>query len=263
MTKKVWFKDWVESLDTENRTKIAKDKSKKLVGHLQHVIALHESNKILVYSDVISKQIKRSYAANTFKLLIDSQLKYEILKLTSLWDSPEKNRESIPTVAALIDNDEVRKHLRQEMESHWLNMESRILFTEEQENSEELQQIILEMSRDSNSQFGKQQGEKVLNWLSNSVKISNRVQNHSKFKAMVDFRNQYLAHNLDVTTSIKSNNVRLKHADQKRLMRISIKVIEILYLGVCGVSFDVTGSKHISRKNARLFWEGVNINVLG
>ncbi len=231
------FETWVEKQDLDTRIALAKEKTANIVNHLQHVIALHESNRFLVFSDIIGKQMKTSFGAHTFNLLRVSQLRYEILKLTALWDSPSENRESIPTIAALIDHDKIRSKLEQEMENYW--------------------------SKEDDSRFGKQQSENVKRWLSNSVKISAKVTRHERFKAMIDFRDHHIAHNLDTNAQRRAPDAKSKSGDEKRLMRISIRAVKMLYLGVCHTDFAADQSTEISKKNARLFWEGVTVKVLG
>jgi AbiU2 len=111
--------NWPMSLSVEERVSLAKDKINKIIDHVCLCIALNESNAILNYSKSISGQIGSSHAAHTFALLQNSQHRYELMRLCALWDAPGRNRESIPTVAALIDDQDVISALVRETESLW------------------------------------------------------------------------------------------------------------------------------------------------
>jgi hypothetical protein len=54
--------------DTQKRITEAKRLTKCVVDHLQYLLDIHENNAIVLYSDTLSKQIPKSYAANAFNI---------------------------------------------------------------------------------------------------------------------------------------------------------------------------------------------------
>ena len=84
-------------LTTAERVQTAKQKTGHVVDHLLYLLALHESNAVVVYSDTLSKQIPRSYAAHAFSVFRQCMSHFEIVRLCALWDSPHPNQKSIPT----------------------------------------------------------------------------------------------------------------------------------------------------------------------
>ena len=89
-------------LTTAKRVQTAKQKTHRVVDHLLYLLALHESNAIVVHSDTLSMQIPRSYAANAFNLFRQCMSHFEIVRLCALWDPPSPDRESIPTIVKLL-----------------------------------------------------------------------------------------------------------------------------------------------------------------
>jgi len=71
------------------RTKL---KTAALVDHLIHLINMHEANRLIVYSPLLSDQIPRSHAANAFNVFQDASLKFEIIRHSILWDPCRKER---------------------------------------------------------------------------------------------------------------------------------------------------------------------------
>ena len=59
---------WADKLPTDKRVEKAKKVADKLIDLTVNVIKIHESNRLLIYSDQITKQIPRSLAVHTFKL---------------------------------------------------------------------------------------------------------------------------------------------------------------------------------------------------
>jgi hypothetical protein len=108
-------------LATVERVEAAKQKTERVVDHLFQLIALHENNAVVVYSDALALQIPRSYAANAFNVFQQSLYHLEIVRLCALWDRawPDLSRESIPTVVELIADSNVIDALVEEARSSW------------------------------------------------------------------------------------------------------------------------------------------------
>ena len=106
---------------TVGRVEAAKQTTERVVDHLFQLIALHENNAIVVYSDTLALQIPRSYAANAFNVFQQSLYRFEIVRLCALWDRawPNLSRESIPTVVELIADSNVVDALVEETRSTW------------------------------------------------------------------------------------------------------------------------------------------------
>jgi len=56
-----------EHLSTAKRIQAAKVKTQRVVDHLRYLLALHENNAIITYSDTLSSQITLAHAAEAFK----------------------------------------------------------------------------------------------------------------------------------------------------------------------------------------------------
>lgn len=253
---------WPEMLSPEGRIAEAKEKTVKIVDHLLHVIAVHESNKALLFSDTLAKQVPPSHAAHTFNLLCDNQYRYELVRLCALWDSSSPDRESIPTIAALVDCDAVRTMLAHEAESHWVRIPMRVMPADEN-SDDETQRLVESMARESSAAFGAKQAQNALRWLKSAGKMSIRVRECDRYLALVDSRDRHIAHNLSSAAGKKAPLKTVKYGDDNWLLALSIRIIDRLYLGVCGASFDWNGSQKIAEKRALNFWHGISLKVLG
>src|SRR5262245_34589540 len=110
-----------EKLATAERVQVAKQKTERVVDTMLDLLALHESNAIVFYSDTLALQIPRSYAAHAFHLFQECMFRSEIVRLCALWDRPypDLSREGIPTIIALIDNAEIIEALVDETHAIW------------------------------------------------------------------------------------------------------------------------------------------------
>ena len=108
-------------MTTAGRIQAAKEKTERVVDHLLYLLALHENNAIIVYSDTLSSRIPYSRAANAFNVFRAGLHQVEIVRLCALWDRAEETKENIPTIAELIDHPSVLNALAEETRSHWAN----------------------------------------------------------------------------------------------------------------------------------------------
>src|ERR1700730_7046822 len=97
-----------ESWDTQKRVTEAKRITERLVDHTLYLLDIHENNAIVLYSDMLSKQIPKSYAANAFNVVREAMHQIEVVRICALWDPRHTiERESIMTVIELIDHPNV------------------------------------------------------------------------------------------------------------------------------------------------------------
>ena len=69
------------------------------VDHLQYLLYIHKNNAVALYSDTLSKQIPKSYAANAFNIFREAMHQIELVRICAVWDAaveggvdPERNR---------------------------------------------------------------------------------------------------------------------------------------------------------------------------
>ncbi|WP_063700856.1 hypothetical protein [Bradyrhizobium centrolobii] len=74
-----------ETWDVNKRIAEAKRLTEWLVEHAHYLLYLRENNAIVVYSDALSKQIPRSYAANAFNAFREAMHQIEMVRLIAFW----------------------------------------------------------------------------------------------------------------------------------------------------------------------------------
>src|ERR1700757_1190910 len=111
----------IERLAKPERINLAKAKMKKVIDHFLYVVELHANNSFVVFSPILASQIPYSYAANAFKVFQRSMYQIEIVRLCALWDGVDVEKENIPTVVNLIDDDEIIEMLAEETRSHHMS----------------------------------------------------------------------------------------------------------------------------------------------
>src|SRR3979411_945048 len=102
-----WEEIVFEGLPTGERIEFAKTKLGKVLDHFLYVVELHANNSFVVYSPTLVSQIPPSYAANAFNVFQRSMHQIEIVRLCAIWDSADPEKENIPTVVELIDDEKI------------------------------------------------------------------------------------------------------------------------------------------------------------
>jgi hypothetical protein len=111
-----------ETRDVNERIAEAKRLTERLVDHAHYLLDIRENNAIIVYSDQLSKQIPRSYAANAFNVLREAMHQIEMVRLCALWDQAHVDKESIMTVVEFIDNDKVIEALAENARAQYISL---------------------------------------------------------------------------------------------------------------------------------------------
>lgn len=250
----------VSSLSVADRITAAKAKTTRVVDHLLHLLALHANNAIISYSPALASQIPASYAANAFQVFQHGLHRFEIVRLCALWDSIDADKENIPTIVELVDHPEVIDALVKETESHWENLEGAI-FNQPEDTDE--RRAVERSLKESNVIFGREQGAKSRARLHSAIASARALKKSNKLASITNLRDKSLAHSLTITNMEKSGPVDpMKYGYERDVLNETVLIVEGLYLGVNGASFDFDESRRIAESNAKALWDGCRFNVV-
>ena len=164
-------------------------------SRIQNVLELHAANKTIQYSGFLSDQIPRSQAANAFNTFQHAMYSQEIIRLLAVWDSAEEYAVSIPTVVALINNDDVVDALSSETFNAHANRGVRHL---NPSDDPDIQGTIDEMSAKHQVEFAKKQADLTSKTLKACIGKVGEIQRRTKTTSIGNLRN-HLAHSLSKT----------------------------------------------------------------
>ena len=103
------------------RLSLAKARADKLVHHIAPLFLMHEANAVIIYSQQLSEQIPRSYAAHAFNQFQVSMHLFEVMRLCAIWDKPSPDRESIPSIIALFNEPKLIDQLINEIRGSYVD----------------------------------------------------------------------------------------------------------------------------------------------
>jgi hypothetical protein len=250
------------ALSDAERIELAKAATSRLVNDAIHLLSIHYGNDIVGYSDKLASQIPVSHAANAFNVFRDSYFKFEATRLSALWDVPKRGdaeMQSIPTVAALVARPTIEERLRQEHldaygagGGHLLNPSK----------DPEMRAFEIEALKRSHEAFSERQADKLIVRLRHGLRWTSRVMQSKRLQSVINARNKSIAHSLIRTKlEIKQSVEPMRYGDERFLLWKSIAIINCLYLGINGVSFDWHESMDYAKSNAEALWHNCTFSI--
>ncbi len=258
------LRPWNSKISAEERIKLAKDKTQRLVDKARVLLRVRSTNEILLHTDIISKQIPNSHAAYAFNALGKAMHEHELTRLCALWDrvrndNTVRDRDSIPAVVWLVDHPDVESHLCKEMFDRFAGGFS----SPPQDGDPLMHAAIVESYKAAGTVRGDVEAAKVSQWLSEAKKLAGSTNTGDLLGSVRDYRDQNIAHILSSEfAKPKVLERKAKYGDEKVLFDITIDVVGKLHLAVNGAEFMWDDAVRIETRNAEAFWHGVRVEVL-
>jgi hypothetical protein len=241
-----------ESKEPEWRINEAKRATKRVVDHAVDLLWINESNAVTLYSDVLAKQIPRSYAAHAFNVFRKSMHQIEIVRLCALWDPPKIERETIPTIIELIDHLEVLARLADAVRAQY----PPVTANQVAEGSD------AEVINFYHAKLGNERSQEALVELRTAIDHARELQKSERLKAIRTLRNFHVAHNLTREAKDKLGAVEpMKLGDEKIILGETLSILKSLYSGVNGIGFSFEASRKIDRKCAEALWNRCTFTI--
>jgi AbiU2 len=243
-----------EHMTSAERIRAAKEKIERVVDHLLYLLALHANNAIIVYSDLLSSQIPYSHAANAFEVFRAGLHQFEIVRLCAVWDQAEESKESIPTIAELIDHPDVIDALAEETGTYWVHNTGSIL---NPSNDLQLRKAEEEELKKIDERFGQEQADKARAELTKAISQTRKMRASQRLTSIINLRDRHLAHSLSETRREKKTGpvAPMKYGDEREVLSCSLPIVEAFYCWVSGKSFSFADSQDIGRNNAEALWK--------
>lgn len=250
---------FADQLSDEQRIERAKDLTNKLVDHARGLLAAAENNAVVLYSNTLSSQIPRSYAANAFNELQRSMHFYFLVRLSALWDKPSYDRESLPSLLALLNKTSVKQRFANDTyKYHSTLAEPRDLDPSTDPEERKIRAEYWERERLSRAAREK---AKVERWIDCVTRIAPLVEKRYVADGLRPFRDGYIAHNLDAAVVNKGDPMKLRYGDEAKLLRLTIRAVDRLHLALNGAGFAWNSAQEQASRNANELWSSCSFRI--
>jgi hypothetical protein len=250
----------IGKLSENERITRANDRADKLVSHIAPLFLMHEANALVVYTPKLAGQIPRSHAAHAFNQFQRSMHLFEIVRLCALWDRASMDRESIPTIIALFNEPALIDQIARDRHDLYANQAE----PADPGSDPEHAAAFRAWWKKDRSDFAQEAEQQVRKQLAFAAEKAAEVGASSRLKAMRNFRDTYIAHNLtlpELDMKIEENVLPVRYGDENALLEDTVAVADALHCGLNGTSFDWEGSKQIARGNAAALWANCTFHI--
>ena len=240
------FENWLKGLSDDERIERAASKQNHIQQHLTASIYLYENNRIFVFDTDFDKRVPESFARHTFNIAKQTLVKSHFLQICKLWDKPDVDRDSLPTVGKLLDSPAVLSRQEQLQIERARSSRKIADFARNTWMIEESEKNSLKVAAERRA--GLEEANDETQKLASSKLIND----------LRDYRDRYIAHSL----STKPVPLDLPYyGDSERLMEVT-KPILSLYLKGIGASDPSWSENHmIARRYAEALWKNCQFNV--
>lgn len=250
------------TLSDAERLALARKRTSKLIDHLCALFTMHEANAIVVYSPVLAKQIPRSRAASAFNQLQTSLHLFEFVRLCALWDSPGDDRESIPTILALINKPEILRQIVEETRAKFAND----AFPHDMNPSSDpgMEEWKREWWAEECAERAEEEADRTQEQLAAAVFRITAMQANPTLTVLRSFRDEFIAHNLSLPKApdaAEGGVQRLRYGDERPLLRETIKIADLLHRALNDTTFFWLDARRSARREARALWTRCTFDI--
>lgn len=246
------LQDVLNRMRPAERAERARAKIKQVVDRISGLLALAESNALIVYSPWLASQIPASTAGHAFNVFQRAMHGFEIVQLCALWDKadPTLAHNSIPTVHALIDHDDVVAQLVEDVRDFWPDRKS--------QHTDPDQEILAAY----NIRTREEEAQKAVHAFA-ELRIAVPSITRSPLLASVrNMRDRDLAHALETTRAEEKAPVApMRYGDEQELLTKTTTIIESMYLWITGTNFDLEDNRQLQRKRAEALWRHCTFDI--
>lgn len=245
---------------------MAKAKMEKVLHHFLNLLALHETNAIVVYSQTLASQIPPSYAAHAFNVFQHAMHDFEIVRLCALWDRAGNDKENIPTVIELIDHAPIIDALAKETRAYHTNIPrpSPMPQVSDMDTGSYVVPTATEEAaiKRVDAEFGDQRASLAKAELKDAIADAKGILSDPRLDRLRNYRDKHLAHNLTETWGKKSGaKPPAKYGTALHVFNSSIPIVEKLSLWVNGKDPSLKESREISRGYVEALWKRCKFTV--
>jgi len=207
------------------KTKKAQIRLDRVLDHLLNLIQVHEINKGIHDPNRLLPSLKSQPALAAFRTLRTGFIQYEMIRLAALWDSDNTDEyESVPTVASLVEDQQVRSQLMDIEASFWARS------VDEYADDRELEQLIC----DAENRFASERANQSDFQLGCALDKIKKIKESSQLAAVRKNRNKYFAHSLNQSRDEIRDGAtpKLSLDDGRYVLDASVEVVQALLSSV-------------------------------
>jgi hypothetical protein len=243
------FEKWLAGLSVDQRIDYASSKLDHIEQNLRVSIFLYENNKIFVFDDEFDNRVPTSYARHTFHIVRQTLVKSHFLQVCKLWDKADVNRDSLPTVAALIHDDAVLARQEQRQIERNTNRHSHF------SGPSDAVAWMIEESEKRSIEVAAERRQKLIL----AIQETEQMASDSLLEIVRNYRDRYIAHSLSTKPLGPDQPF---YGDSAKLMDATKPILDKFLRSICYTSCPWEENHELARRYARSLWTNCQFNVV-
>jgi hypothetical protein len=248
------------------RLEVASAKIERILGTLRTLHQLRANNDAILRSDVLSKQVGRSYAANAFNVFQGALFEAEIVRVCALWDATATaehavDRDSLPAVAWLLSHPDTIDHIVEQRRAERNSRPVRVLELAGGDLTEEEQE---EIARHQRARDADAEAEKVRSTYEATRRLVAEVRASYAYLALKSYRDKHVAHTLVQTYDERLGKVVMapEYGHETVLFEKAVEAFDGFYYVLRDASFSWHTSHQNTARCAAALWSRCELNVV-
>lgn len=246
------------AMTADVRLSEADRKVNELWTYVSNLVKMHESNEYLLYRPEVVSQIPPSYAAHAFNILQHSVLLAELVKLCALWDDPDLDTNSIPTIVKLVDHQDVKDLLRLKYRNSARDHMRSL--------SQAMPSISIFQLRGHWRDEIKREMDRFDEFWGKGVDDARKIIGSAQLSSIKNFRNHEIAHNLEKVIAINKTGKgarRVRYGDEKYVLTKSVDSAFNLNILIRQAHFDYSIVEKTAKRSAADLWLNCKLTIGG
>lgn len=245
-------------MSVSERIHLAERKLDRLDAHLARLIQSNANINMLVLSGRIASQIPESFAAHAYNSLQNDLVHYEVGRVVSIWDDVDYEKDSFPTIFAILDGASVcRQVYRNQLRDEIRTSHGPYIIGAENLDSD----VVRNLERQSATWSRERNRQNLVKYTKRARRLFYSTISSKRLESLRRYRDQLVAHNIDwelkdqETTNTQPLDP-VKYGQSGKLLRISCSLSFALNIAFRSTDFPYKDRFEISKKNTDALWGG-------
>lgn len=183
---------------------------------------------------------------------------FELVRLCAMWDSAREDRESAPTIYALINKTEIIEKIVNDRYASFANEAFPHDLTPT--TDPHIQKLKDEWWESTRAERADEEAGRTRAQLTEAIERIDKMRASPVLRAMRDFRDEHIAHNLDPNRS-SAGGQRPRYGEERTLLKETVKVADLLHRALNDTSFMWLDARRQARRNALALWTRCTFSI--
>jgi hypothetical protein len=221
-----------------------------------HWIGLREC-RLGLFRAQVNRQIPRSFAANAFNLMTDAIFRTEVIRLCTFWDRASEDRESIPTILALVEDKAEQRVLADQAYRVYSDMEPSFLGDPDAETL----RIMKEVAEKDRQRMACENLRSFVSDMRIARTKAGEVLAGKELSGLKALRNNHFAHSLKPSKNATEAMKEARYGHEGTVFQATLEIVDRLHKAINQTNFHFKDSREMAVRDADELWSNCHFSI--